>query len=407
MTRVMTRAEALAAQEQRAAERDQIQANLLELDGSFGKRLLERGSLAGTTKLSWDAASAELAALWETFASYAEVVRRAGELLASTRHPSVALLAKVSELLSGASVQLAGTLVPLDARQLTSAAQPTEQATLATAVERMTTGFRSVMAIVGATERVWNEVSEHVDGIDGVLGPALRLADAVADAELSSALSVADAELRRIRAVLTTDPLSLWHGDGVDTTGFDDLLRRAKRAATRASEVARLKQDADRRIAETAVKVDAAKECEAEAERLRAEAAQKIAADELPGAPSATAQLATRLAGLNDMKTAGQWQRLAAELEAIETDAVAAAAQWVDTGRTAQALLDQRNELRGLLDAYRAKAARQGAAENIELAAVHQQARDLLRAAPCDLRAAADAVRQYQQAVLGISGGSP
>src|SRR5215469_14486128 len=379
----------------------------MELDASFGKRLLERGSLAGTTKLAWDTASAELSALWETFASYAEVVRRAGELLASTRHPSVALLAKVSELLTGNSVRLAGALVPLDARQLTSAAQPTEEATLATAVERMTTGFRRVTEVVGPTERVWNEVSEHLDEIDAVLGPALRLADGVADGELSGALRIADAELRHIRGVLTTDPLSLWHGDGVDTTGLDNLLRQARLAATRASEVARLKADADRRIAESAVQVEMAKACEAEAAQIRAEAAEKIAADELPATPPATAQLSSRLAGLNDIKAAGQWQRLAAELEAVEADAVAATAQWQDAGRAAQALLDQRSELRGLLDAYRAKATRQGAAENIELAGVYQRARDLLRAAPCDLRSAAEAVHLYQRAVLGLSGGSP
>jgi hypothetical protein len=70
-------------------------------------------------------------------------------------------------------------------------------------------------------------------------------------------------------------------------------------------------------------------------------------------------------------------------------------------------LLNQRTELRGLLDAYRAKAAGLGAAESIELAALYQRARDLLRAAPCDLLAAGDAVRRYQQAVLGLPGGTP
>jgi len=271
----------------------------------------------------------------------------------------------------------------------------------------MTTGFRRVTEVVGAAERVWNEVSEHLDEIGAVLGPALRLADSVADEELSGAVRIADAELHRVRVVLTTDPLSLWHGDGVDTTGLDDLLRQAKVAATRASEVARLKEDADRRIAETAATVATARASEEEAAQVLAEAAQKLGGGELSASPIATAQLASRLAGLHDIKAAGRWQRLAAELAAIETDAVAAAAQWRDARSAAQALLDQRTELRGLLDAYRAKASRQGAAENIELAAVYQLARDQLRAVPCDLRSAADAVRVYQQAVLGLSGGSP
>lgn len=407
MTRVLSRAEALEAQEKRATERDQIQANLLELDASFGKRLLEGGSLRGTTKLSWQAASAELTVVWDTFASYTEAVRRAGELLDRTRHPSVALLAEVSELLAGPAVRLAGKQIPLDMRQLTSGALSADQVTLATAVQQMTAGFRRVTEVVGATERVWNEVSEHVDEVEAVLRPAIQEADGVADAELSAALGAADAELRRIRGVVTTDPLSLWHGDGVDTTGLDDLLRRAKVAATRASEVARLKEDADRRIAEAAAKVATARAAEADAVRVRAEAAQKIAVGQPPTAPSATAALVSRLAGLDEFKAAGRWQRLAAELEAIEAEADLAAERWQVAGGAAQASLDRRNELRGLLDAYRAKANRQGAAENTELAAVYQRAHHLVRAAPCDLHAADDAVRLYQQAVLGLSGGSP
>ena len=45
-------------------------------------------------------------------------------------------------------------------------------------------------------------------------------------------------------------------------------------------------------------------------------------------------------------------------------------------------------------------------AENIELAALCQRARDRLQAAPCDLLAAGDAVRLYQRAVLSLSGGT-
>jgi hypothetical protein len=64
-----------------------------------------------------------------------------------------------------------------------------------------------------------------------------------------------------------------------------------------------------------------------------------------------------------------------------------------------------REELRGLLGAYKAKAARLGAAEDGVLAQRYDRARDLLWTAPCDLAAAADAVSGYQQAVLAVAGG--
>jgi hypothetical protein len=61
--------------------------------------------------------------------------------------------------------------------------------------------------------------------------------------------------------------------------------------------------------------------------------------------------------------------------------------------------------VRGLLDAYQAKAARLGAAEDTELAMCNQQAHDLLWTAPCDLAAEATAVTHYQEAILTLSGG--
>lgn len=407
MVTTMSRAEALAALQQRAAERDQIQANLLELDASFGKRLLERGSLTGTTKVRWAAASADLASVWDVFARYSDLIQRVSELLDGGRRSSGPVLAEASELLMGPALKLTGGPVPLAARQLTGSAQPTDDVTLTIAVQRMTGSFSRVAEVAGATETVWNAFSERLEQIGSLLAPALRQADTMGAGELSLALRAADAELRRVRGLLTSDPLSFWHDDAVDSSVLDQALSTAQAAVARWAEVAALIKDADRRIAETAAKVAAARSCEADAGAVFAAAAQKIEADQLPGVPPTTESLTDRLARLDEMRAAGGWQRLGSELNAIENEAASAAALWQDAGRAAQALLNRRSELRGLLDAYRAKAGRLGAAENADLAAVYQRARDLLRLAPCDLPTAADAVRLYQQAVLGLSGGSP
>jgi hypothetical protein len=58
-----------------------------------------------------------------------------------------------------------------------------------------------------------------------------------------------------------------------------------------------------------------------------------------------------------------------------------------------------------MLQAYKAKAARLGAAEDLGLTERYDVARDLLWTAPCDLGAAADAVAAYQQAILAIGRG--
>jgi hypothetical protein len=101
---------------------------------------------------------------------------------------------------------------------------------------------------------------------------------------------------------------------------------------------------------------------------------------------------------------AGRWTRLGSELDEVERALATATADFRSTERTVVALLSQRDELRGLLGAYQAKAARLGAAEDPGLTERYDRARGLLWNAPCDLSAAADAVTGYQQAVLALGG---
>ena len=82
MTMEITSEQAAAAVAAATAERDSIQANLLDLDGSFGTRMLAGAALAGESKRRWEAAAGDLATLWEIFTAYAAVVDKARELLA-------------------------------------------------------------------------------------------------------------------------------------------------------------------------------------------------------------------------------------------------------------------------------------------------------------------------------------
>jgi hypothetical protein len=62
------------------AERDAIQANLVELGDSFAKRMLEGAALTGRTRERWTTAAAAMAGLWETYLAYSAVVDRAAAL---------------------------------------------------------------------------------------------------------------------------------------------------------------------------------------------------------------------------------------------------------------------------------------------------------------------------------------
>src|SRR6188472_2899741 len=90
----MTRDQAAAAVKAAVAERDAIQANLLELDSSFGKQLLAGAELTGGTKRRWDATAVTLATLWQVFSAYSAVVDQSAE--AAARHLGPRELAAIS-----------------------------------------------------------------------------------------------------------------------------------------------------------------------------------------------------------------------------------------------------------------------------------------------------------------------
>jgi hypothetical protein len=400
MTTTMTREQAAAAVAAAAAERDGLQANLLDLDDSFGKRLLAGAPLVGESKRRWEAAAADLASLWEIFPAYAAVTDRAAGMLASGRHLHDAELAEVTAMLSGASVKLTSGPERLEQRDLTDSRR--DDLTLAAAVRGIKGALARTAEVVAAAERVWNETADGLTAIAAVLYTAQEQVDGLGDDELTGALDEARADLGRLRDVLESDPLALWHGR-VNSTPLDVMRKRADQVASRAGGLARLRDEPQQRIDAAAAAVTAAAAARRDAAAARDRAEAEIAVPALPALPAEATDLGKRLAALGALRAAGRWSRLASELDIIETEASAARQRYREAGQAAVAMLDWRDELGDLLDVYQAKAAQLGAAEDPELTASYQQARNLIRTAPCDLSASATAVTRHKRAILALS----
>jgi hypothetical protein len=399
MTATFTRAQAADVVNAASGERDAIQANLLDLDSSFGKRLLAGAALAGTTKQRWEAAALTLAALWETFSAYSAVVDRAVEAMAGRVGSKE--LAEITALLTGPSVQLARGPAPMARRDLADAGGH-DQLTLAAAVAQMRTAFAAVTEVASAAEQVWDEIAGPLHAADADLGRAASALSTLGDETLAGEVTAAQAELARLRGALNTDPLAFWSGSQVIIPAADRLRDRAAAAAARAAELGRLRDGARQRIAEVTAAAAAARTARADATAGWQRAAAKIATSALPPPPAEPQDLSARLASLDALLAAGRWARLESELNLISRQFASVTREFRAAERTVAELLGRRDELRGLLDAYEAKAVRLGAVEDPLLAPVYDRARELLWAAPCDLTAAADAVTGYQQAVLAI-----
>jgi hypothetical protein len=400
---MLTREQAGAAVKAASGERDAIQANLLELDRTFGKQLLAGATLTGQTQSRWDAAVAALGALWQVYEAYSAVVDRAVET--ASRRLAPRDLADLTALLTGPAVQLATGPAPLAGRDLADTGR--ENLTLATAVTRMRRAFAGVTEVVSAAEQVWNEVAGALDTCGAELGHLGPAAAALGDENLTTQLAAAQTALARLRDTLNRDPLALWQPGPparVDTAEADRLRTEVAAAAARAAELARLRDGAGQRIAALSTAAATARSAAADAASAWQRAAARITAAALPPPPRSPADMSARLAELRRLLDDGRWARLAAELEQTGKELAAATATARDAERTVMALLNRRDELRGLLDAYKAKSARLGAAEDPALAERYDHARDLLWTAPCDLTAADDAVTGYQQAVLALGG---
>jgi hypothetical protein len=380
---IFTRQQATEAAAAAASERDTIQANLLDLDGGFGKQLLAGAQLTGVSRQRWDTASATLAGLWEIFNTYTAVVDQAVSLAGGRLGQRE--LAEVSDLLTGPSVAIARAASAR--RDISDPGY--DKVTLATARARMRDGFAAVTDVTSAAEQRWNEQAGRLDAVaSGLAG-----LDPMGDQELAAETAAIRSDLDRLRAALNADPL------GADATAADRLRDRCQAGAARAASLAALRTGGAGKIAGVRALADSCRAAQADAAAAYQRAVAKIAA--VPPVPVA-ADPALRLAELDALLAAGRWDRLRSELDLLERELTAAVSEFHESERTLVSLLSQRDELRGLLGAYKAKAARLGAAEDGALSGLYENARALLWAAPCDLNAASAAVTSYQQAVLAI-----
>jgi len=275
--------------------------------------------------------------------------------------------------------------------------------TLATAVGAMRRAFSQVAEVTSAVEAVWAAVAVPLEAATTELARVRPLADGLG-ADLETEFREAEKAVAARRAAANADPLALWRpapggaaGDGsVDTSAASQVRDLVAALAARITEAGLLRQQARRRIDELAAAAAAARAARQEAILARRDAATRITA--LPPAPPEVT--APPIASLGALADTGQWSRLAAELDRCEAELAAAAAQTADLRQTAADAMGKRDELRGLLRAYKAKAARLGAAEDQGLTASYDQAHGLLWTAPCDLAAAEAAVVAYQRAIL-------
>ncbi|MDX2853208.1 hypothetical protein [Actinacidiphila glaucinigra] len=384
-------------------ERDAIEASLLALQDHSGRRLLEGAELSGATKERWTAAEQAISLLWAHFDTYTEALTTARGLRGRRRWPTQSELRELTELLRGSGVTVSGGAVPEAARGLTGPARLSERISLEQLLARMNEWYAQVMDVVSAADAVWSALPARIDLLVAEAQRVRSLAESVgvrpgthpSGDDLAGMLD----SLAALRAEVVSDPLAFWSGGRPDTGRYDRAGRTLEEIRREVEAVLHVRDDADHRLMRLRDVLSRADRTLTEARSARVEVLAKIAASEVPAVSGAPVALHEQLSAAVDFRRTGQWHRLSPLLDGLEQRADEELLRARESLTAVTAPLAVRAELRGRLDAYRAKVARHGMAEDPLLMERYDHARRLLWSAPCDLRAAENAVLRYQRAV--------
>lgn len=393
---VLDREAADRALQRLADESDRIAQALVAMDGHPGHQLLRGATLTGLTLRRWTEASATMATLWAQFEAYRTLLDRAKDVRARKVKPGQAELDELTELLTGPVVELGAEQVPIDQRSLTGPALQTERISLTELVTRMKDAFTSITEVLAVAEKAWSAAMDRLDPVAEELAEVTALAEGLgAIPAIAVRLSAASETLTETRQLALSDPLTVAATEPLERLSVElaDLRSWLEGLAT-------VRDTFPDRLARLQAQLADLEATQEQARQATATVLTKIASPVLPVIEeTATAALHVRLAALPAVRESALWPRLAGELDDLDKATRAALSEAGTQLRTITGLLDRRAELRGRLEAYRAKAERLGRAEDLELDALHGQAHALLFTAPCDLAAATRAVNRYQQAV--------
>jgi hypothetical protein len=288
----------------------------------------------------------------------------------------------------GRSITLSTTTVPLAQRGLLGAGQVSTTCTPAELLAAMEAAFKTAVDVAVRAGDVWHRLMPEAATVASSLAHLRGLTR-------SATLDEADRRLGDFTSALASDPLGC---DEQALATVRTLLDRADAERTSAGE---LREALTQRLADAHTLLDQL----AEAARAAAVAEQNAAGRFADSAIAVVSgpDLRPDLAALDALAAAGHWALLSPRLAEWSRRARERIAALRDAAARNAGMLAARNELRGRLDAYQAKAGRRGLAEDPALAPLAERARGALYTAPCDVDAGRAAVNAYQDAVARLT----
>lgn len=380
-------------------EADRISLSLADLDRHGVYRLLRDAELRGGTRDRWKMADGHARRLWKTHTAFEEVVERA----ACLRESGGDFQSELTYLLMGETVVLPLAETPLNEGGLLD--PDTESITLAAATARMTSAYEAVTEVVSAVETAWDALYPRLGELDAMWQEVGTLADMVEAPE--DEYEELRENLVRVGETVRCDPLSLVVDGGVDTTALDHLRTVLDRTRGELRDALRMRDSYSESVGRLRSAIDDVEQVVRRAQNLRVRVVAKVASPVAIDVPDPVAGLREAVTRMDLLRDQEAWRGLGARLGQLQCSVHEAGDDARERERNLAGLLRRRAELRGRLDAFRARAVRLGVAEHERLVESHGRAHWELWNAPCDLRAATVALSAYQRTLQELLGTEP
>ena len=218
---------------------DAVGSNLLELEADPTYQALQHALLVGTSGEQWAEAQAALAEVWHGHTLLTSLLLRADARRHGRARLNDAAQAELAQLLTGPSIELDRTRVPVAQRDLFTLGQSTTTCTPDELLSSMAGAFRRVQMVVNAVAIVWNEFAprlaatrERLVGLE----PAAAALDAVPDELLA-----AQTHLRELAQRAFSDPFTVTDADimqlEADAAAAHEVVAGSRSPAVRREEL--------------------------------------------------------------------------------------------------------------------------------------------------------------------------
>jgi hypothetical protein len=408
---VMTRDEADRLIASIGAAHDRVATTMYAIDSHATLAYLRAPTHTGMTKQMRDALLFDVDVMWAQFNTVGDILEQARALRAQYR-PSDKQWADLARLLAGPVVALDAAGMPVTSDPTgTTGTTGTGRAVGAVRVGDVAVALQTrclnAMRRLEETARAWNGATAAVADVTNAMATLTALARNVGD---EAGVRPLDRRTTALREQVLADPLT-YAANGPSTARWRqetaDLVADIATATSRLRTESGLRDSYPERIAVLQGYLDALEDEESETAAAFARATDKIAATGLPEAPDAATVLRARIAEFDALHAQQQWRRLADDATTLRIAIVRATERARELRGAADGLIARRDELRGRLEGYRAKAVTYRLDEHDQLGSLHAKARNLLYTAPCDLPAATKAVVAYQTTLAALLGAGP